>query len=126
MDMTKFVRVVAINGALLAISHVQAADLPAKVSPIKDPSPTVCVQVKIGTEQTADFRCLNAMMQQLVEKEGTRQAVLQAAQDGVTALAPTQLGLFNVTATHERLGNAFGHSAFPQRPTPTYHVPFIH
>ena len=124
--MTKLVRVVAIIVALLAISHVQAADLPAKVSPLKDPSTKVCVQIKIGTEQTADFRCLNAMLQQLVDKEGTRQAVLQAAQDGVTGLAPTQLGLFNVTATHERLGNAFGHSAFPQRPTPTYHVPLIH
>ena len=124
--MTKLVRAVAIIVALLAMSHVQAADLPAKVSPLKNPSPKVCVQIKIGTEQTADFRCLNAMMQQLVDKELTRQAVLQAAQDGVTALAPTQLGLFNVTATHERLGNAFGQSAFPQRPTPTHHVPLIH
>jgi hypothetical protein len=124
--MTKLVLAVAIILAPLAISHVQAADLPAKVSPIKNPSPKLCVQIKIGTEQTADFRCLNAMMQQLVDKEGTRQAVLQAAQDAVTALAPTQVGLFNVTATHERLGNAFGHSAFPQRPTPTYRVPLIH
>jgi hypothetical protein len=124
--MTKFGRVAAVIVAVLGFSHVGAADLPAKVSPIKDPSPKVCVQIKIGTEQTADFRCLNAMMQRLVDKEGTRQAVLQAAQDSVTALAPTQVGLFNATATHERLGNAFGHSAFPQRPTPTYHVPLIH
>jgi len=124
--MTTLVRVAAIIVAFLAISHVQAADLPVQLSPIKNPSPTVCVQVNIGTEKPADFRCLNAMMQQLVDKEGTRQAVLQAALDGVTALAPTQVGLFNVTATHERLGNAFGHSAFPQRPTPTYHVPLIH
>jgi hypothetical protein len=124
--MTKLVRVVASIVALLVISQVHAADLPAKVSPIKNPSSKVCVQIKIGTEQNADFRCLNAMMQQLVDKEGTRQAALQAAQDGVTALTPTQLGLFNVTATHDRLGNAFGHSAFPQRPTSTYHVPLIH
>lgn len=124
--MSKLVRVVALIAALSAVSQAQAADLPAKVLPNRDPSPKLCVQVKIGTEQTADFRCLNALMQKMVDKEGTRQAVLQAAQDGVTALAPTQLGLFNVTATHERLGNAFGHSAFPQRPTPTYHVPLIH
>jgi hypothetical protein len=124
--MIKLVRVVAIIAALSPIGPVQAADLPAKVSPIKDPSPKICVQIKIGKEQTGDFRCLNAMMQQLVDKEGTRQAVLQAALDGATALAPTQVGLFNVTATRERLGTAFGHSAFPQRPTPTYRVPLIH
>ena len=124
--MSKLFRIAALIGAALATSQGQAADLPAKVSPNKDPSPQICVQVKIGTEQTADFRCLNALMQRLVDREGTRQAVLQAAQDGVTALAPTQLGLFNVTATHERLGNAFGHSAFPQRPTPKFRVPLLH
>jgi hypothetical protein len=112
--------------ALSVLQSATADDAPAaKAAPAKNLS-TVCVQVRIGTGQPTDFHCLNALLAKLVDQESTRQAALQAAQDGITHLAPTQLGLFNETATHERLGNAFGHSAFPQRPNQTFNVPLIH
>lgn len=121
----QIVRVAAIVPALLVIARLAVADQPAKVLPAATPA-RVCVQVQIGSGQPADFRCLNDLMEKLVAQEGTKQAALQAVRDGVTSLAPTQEGLFNTTATHERLGNAFGHSAFPQRPPVGYHVPLLH
>jgi hypothetical protein len=112
--------------ALSVLQSATADDAPAaKAGPAKNLT-KVCVQVRIGTGQPTDFHCLNALLAKLVDQETTRQAALQAAQDGITQLAPTQLGLFNETATHERLGNAFGHSAFPQRPNQTSNVPLIH
>ena len=118
-------RAATLLGALLAMSRAQAADVPAKVAPMKT-SAQVCVQVHIGTTRTVDFHCLNDLMEMLVERESTRQAALRAAQDSVLAQSPTQIGLFNVSATKQRLGTAFGHSAFPQRPPATYHIPLVH
>ena len=110
--------------SLFVIAEPAAADQPAKILPAETPA-RVCVQVRIGTGQLSDFRCLNELMEQFVAQQGIKQAAVLAARDGVTSLAPPQVGLFNKTATHERLGSAFGHSAFPQRPPVVYHIPLL-
>jgi hypothetical protein len=93
-----------------------------------DPPPEhpVCVDVRIGADRSAFFDCLNADLARTVEQQAGRQAALQAAVAGAQSSAPTQLGLFNTTATHEQLGTNFGHSAYPQRPVPVYHNPLLH
>jgi hypothetical protein len=84
------------------------------------------VQVHIGTTSAPDLKCLNAALQGLSAQAAGRAATMTQAQSRPTSLAPTQVGLYNQTATRERLGNAFGHFPFPQRPESTYVVPLLH
>lgn len=72
-----------------------------------------CVDVQIGTERYYD--CLNQALARLVPSE--RFSAAQNAPYAATS-PPAQVGVFNRAATAERMGNALGHSAFPQRPPP--------
>jgi hypothetical protein len=99
------------------------ADPPAPEAQAKSP---VCVDVHIGEDRSAYFNCLNAEMAQEVEQQAGRQAALQAAVDNTQFTAPSQINLFNETATKERLGPNFGHSPYPYRPVPVYHNPLLH
>jgi hypothetical protein len=71
-----------------------------------------CVDVKIGMEQY--YSCLNQRLQSGIEQHRftSRDAPYSAASPDPA------VGGFNATATRERLGNAFGNSAIPQRPPP--------
>jgi hypothetical protein len=83
----------------------------------------VCVDVRLGTEATGYLDCLNAELRDIVEQQQGRQQVTQMAAQGSLPIAPTQAGLFNQTATAERLGSNFGKSVLPQRPPqPVYPV----
>ncbi len=110
--------------ALAVIGGTAAAGEPGKAQAAAAPS--VCVQVRIGAGKSSDFRCLNAALGALAVRINERRAVLGNVAASATSLAPTQVGLVNVSAVHERLGTAFGHSAFPQRPTQVPVVPLLH
>jgi hypothetical protein len=85
-----------------------------------------CVDVHIQGDNTRYLDCLNSELNREVAKQADREALLQTVVANSQAHSPTQMGLFNQTATHERLGNAFGHSVIPQRPVVTYVNPMIH
>lgn len=69
-----------------------------------------CVDVTIGGDRS--FSCLNASLERRA-RAAHRSAVIA----GLNAESPpTSLGLANETATRERMGGAFGHSAFVTRP----------
>ena len=71
-----------------------------------------CVDVRIGEQSS--YGCVNDAMAHLTEQAHGPQVT---ATLGATSPAPA-VGTFNRTATAERMGNNFGHSAFPQRPAP--------
>jgi len=99
-------RVLRMAGLLLAITAN------ASVATAQDDHQT-CVDVTIGDQRS--YSCLNEQMKHFTEQH--RASALGDAP--YTAGAPSQqTGTFNQAATKERLGNAFGYSAIPQRPAP--------
>jgi len=75
-----------------------------------------CVDVEIGGDRSAYFKCLNEQIQKNVEHErGTPQPTAP-----IDAQSPSnQVGTANDAAAREKMGNAFGKSATPQRPPPS-------
>jgi hypothetical protein len=76
-----------------------------------------CISVRVGDYKTPSYDCLT---QQMLGPEN--RAAAQKNHDAqvfdVSKRAPNQLGLFNQSATSIRMGNQFGVSVNPQRPTP--------
>jgi hypothetical protein len=94
-------------------AHAQTVNLPPlKVEAAPLPS---CVDVQVQGARSISYDCLN---QQLKDDAGTADVgphpfdVKDAAGNG----APTTVGTFSYTGTSIRMGNAFSHSAIPQRP----------
>jgi len=108
--------------ALLAgAAYAQPVNLP----PVKVEAAAPCVAVQVEGARSLSFDCLN---QELKDSAQTRQDTAPAvtAKDVTGTGAPTAVGTFSFTATSIRMGNAFGHSAIPQRPpTPSFTSAFM-
>ncbi len=76
-----------------------------------------CVDVRIGNARSYD--CINRMLQSLAV---SAHGVVFAAPSAATE-ATNRTGQATESATRERLGDAFGHSVTPQRPTATFAAP---
>ena len=89
-----------------------STDQPPKDSaPSNQPSP--CVDVQIGGDRSAYLDCLNDQMKRNAEHEQHRPQPTAP----IDAQSPSnQVGTANDAAARERMGNAFGKSAVPQRP----------
>ena len=87
------------------------------------PSSDVCVDVTIGASHAGNLDCLNQRLRQKVAVEKQQAEQIGELQGTATKAPPTELNLFNQTATQERLGDAFGHSVVPQRPVRTFPNP---
>ena len=99
----------------------QSTDKPASDQPADQTQP--CVDVEIGGDRSAYFKCLNEQSQKKVEHEhGTPQPTAP-----IDAQSPSnQVGTANDAAAREKMGNAFGKSATPQRPPkPVFNNPLI-
>jgi hypothetical protein len=102
----------------------QSTDQPVNPStdqPANQPQP--CVDVEIGGDRSAYFKCLNEQIQKKVEHEhGTPQPTAP-----IDAQSPSnQVGTANDAAAREKMGNAFGKSATPQRPPkPVFNNPLL-
>jgi hypothetical protein len=81
-----------------------------------------CVDVQIGSDRTAYFNCLNDALQRQVEHERNA-PVVTAPIDAKSS--STQVGTFNEAAARQRMGNAFGVSSVPQRPSQTFVSPIV-
>lgn len=111
-------RVLAGISVLLMTGPAGAAE-PSKPN---DSAPA-CIDVQIGNDRTAFLECLNSSFERHVRQE--HQTPQPEAPIGVKS-SPTQLGIFNETAARQRMGNAFGVTATPQRPPkPVFSTPLL-
>lgn len=106
---------VLLGGAAGIASAGDPAPAPAVLTSIPTNAGQPCVQVRIGTDQAGTLDCLNAQFRQMADHQNAMSNALAAAPYAVSS-PPTQLGLFNEGAVKEQFGDAFGHSAQPQRP----------
>lgn len=76
-----------------------------------------CIEVQVNGYKAPDYNCLS---QQLSNPDGTaaQQKNQEAMQVPVHKRPPNQVGLATPAATSVRMGNTFGTSVKPQRPTP--------
>jgi hypothetical protein len=113
--MRAFLVFAMIGGAVLAAAS-SSADEPARPD-VSAP----CVDVQIGSEHAGDLACLNQKLRAFAARQ---QGVTVAAPVG-TGSSSTALGAANQAAAEQKMGNAFGKSAVPQRPHPVYVNPLV-
>jgi len=97
-------------GVLLSAGVCRAADPPTQSGP--------CVDVRVGAEHVSDLDCINQNLRGMAaQQQGLPQAAPVATGSSVA------VGTANVAAARQMMGNAFGKSAQPQRPHPTFISP---
>jgi len=111
VDRSRYIASLLLVALLCGGAAVSSAAPPAAPSSPDDAN-LPCVEVQIGKDRAGLLDCLN----QQFRRSADGQRTLQPAAPYGTSSPPNQIGLFNETAERERLGNAFGHSAVPQRP----------
>lgn len=94
-----------------------ASFIGSTVTEAADATKDGCIIVKVGDYKTPSYDCLT---QQMLgpENRAAAQKNRDAQAFDVSKRASNQLGLFNQSATSIRMGNQFGTSVNPQRPTP--------
>jgi hypothetical protein len=104
--------VVVLIGAFVCAAAALAEDGPDSGPP--------CVEVQIGQDSAAHLDCLNAAFQ----RQARREHAAPSPEAPVNARSsPNRVGLFNDTAAHQMMGNAYGVSAQPQRPRAIFTSP---
>ncbi len=94
--------------------YMWAGALPAHAQ--QPPAPS-CIDVQVQGARSLSFDCLNQTLKADAQQPGDAPPTV-TAKDVTGAGAPTTVGAFSYTGTAIRMGNAFGHSAIPQRPAP--------
>jgi len=89
-------------------------------TPSSDSTP--CVDVEIGGDRSAYLDCLNKQMQQGTERE---HEIPQPAAPLDAQSPSNRVGTANDAAAREKMGNAFGKTAVPQRPNPVFVNPVV-
>ncbi len=89
---------------------------PLQLPPVQVQAPSSCVDVQVQGARSISFDCLNQQLKADAQQGDTPPTV--TAKDVTGNGAPTTVGTFSYTGTSIRMGNAFGHSAIPQRPAP--------
>lgn len=87
----------------------------------KNSSPP-CVEIQIGQDSVSRLNCLNSALQRSADREHnapTPQAPLDARSES------NKVGIFNDAAAHQKMGNAYGVSAQPQRPKSVFTSPLL-
>ena len=102
---------------LLVVLALCARACPAQTRPPAAGGP--CVDVQVGSERVADLDCINWQLRLRVEQEHTVPSV-SAPIDARSS--STAVGTANQAAAQQTMGNAFGKSAQPQRPSPPVFV----
>jgi hypothetical protein len=104
--------------AFATITAAQAQPVPQTITlpPVKvEASSPSCVDVQVEGARSLSFDCLNQELKDAAQQQNET-APTVSAKDVTGSGAPTQVGTFSYTGTSIRMGNAFGHSATPQRP----------
>ncbi|MCQ9616652.1 hypothetical protein L1889_07965 [Paenalcaligenes niemegkensis] len=105
--------VIAMLAAFSLPNSVLAAD--AKAPSLHPAAPGACVDVEVGGYRALSYDCLSQQM--APDKQQPVPGNPALASEEIARQAPNRLGLFNQAATSNRMGNQFGKSAFPQRPS---------
>jgi hypothetical protein len=81
-----------------------------------------CVDVQIGSDRAPSLACINRLFQNQADREHAQgQAVAP-----IDSRSPSNIvGTANYAAAEEKMGNAFGKSATPQRPQLFYVNPML-
>ena len=103
--------VFAVLTAMFTSARAQTVTLP----PVKVEASPSCVDVQVEGAHSLSFECLNQTLKDAAQQQ-SETAPAVSAKDVTGSGAPTQVGTFSYTGTSIRMGNAFGHSAIPQRP----------
>ncbi len=91
---------------------------PVQLPPLKVEGTTPsCVDVQVEGARSISYDCLNKALKDSATGADAGPHPFDA-KDAVGNGAPNQVGTFSYTGTSIRMGNAFGHSAIPQRPAP--------
>ncbi|WP_051517000.1 hypothetical protein [Herbaspirillum sp. RV1423] len=111
--------------ALLFFSYACVA-LPARSAELEsgaNNNAPSCVDVVVNGERIPAYDCLT---QKLMPKDaGKTQPLPEMTSQTIVGKPSNQLGLFNYTATSNRMGNTFGTSVYPQRPPATPVAPVL-
>jgi hypothetical protein len=119
-----------IAGAGDAAPPEQTPAAPFEGTPSSNPSgdtappdrTTPCVDVEIGGDRSQYFNCLNEQLKRGADQEHK----IEQPTAPLDARSPSnKVGTANDAAARQRMGNAFGKSATPQRPNPTYVNPLL-
>lgn len=105
--------------AFAAIASQAPAQQPIALPPlhVQAPDTDSCVDVEVGGAKSLSFDCLNRQLHNPAGTDDSKAPDI-AAKDVTGSGAPTTAGTFSYTGTAIRMGDAFGKSAIPQRPTP--------
>jgi len=84
-----------------------------------------CVEVEVNGMRSPSYDCLTDKLKPAASAAGAS-PVKQMGSEEIAQRPGNQLGVFNWSATSQRMGNNFGKSATPQRPaTPAPTSPLI-
>jgi len=75
-----------------------------------------CVEVELQGKREQSISCLNEKLQPPANTTDRRPPTLSGAEETIQRPS-NQLGLYNRAALEHRMGNAFGKSLVPQRPS---------
>jgi len=115
MSLTYYYKCSAVALAATVAASIGAVAAPITLPPVKVEASPSCVDVQVEGAHSLSFECLNQSLKDAAQQQSdTAPAV--SAKDVTGSGAPTTVGTFSYTATSIRMGNAFGHSAIPQRP----------
>jgi hypothetical protein len=138
--MARFFRIAILSLAIAAMALPLRAEDSGGTPPPESPAPDqpsadapktdnsngdngqVCVDVEVGGDRSAYYSCLNERMKHQVESEHQK-PVPNAPID--THSPQNQLGTANDAAARQMMGNSFGKSATPQRPTRNFVNPIV-
>jgi hypothetical protein len=87
-----------------------------------DAASTDCVEADVGGEHASTLGCLNRRLQRLVEQAH----IAGAPKAPIDASSPSNVvGTANQAVAEEKMGDAFGKSATPQRPVMGFGNPLL-
>ncbi|VVD85601.1 hypothetical protein PIN31115_01343 [Pandoraea iniqua] len=110
-------------------AHVGAADgslgAGASAAPSAAPSRAGCVDVEVNGQRSPSYDCLTHQLQPASSPLAGGRAPGLESEDIANKPSNQIGGQFNWSGTSQRMGNAFGNSATPQRPSPPPPAPII-
>ena len=99
---------------LLASAQMPPALAQEPAAAASDP----CIGVEVNGQRSQSYSCLTQKLQPTPSPQAANPDGKIAASEEIAHRPSNQIGLFNYSATSHRMGNQFGISVFPQRPTP--------
>lgn len=111
-------------------AHAGAADGASGASgvsaaPSAPPSRAGCVDVEVNGQRSPSYDCLTHQLQPASSPLAGGRAPGLESEDIANKPSNQIGGQFNWSGTSQRMGNAFGNSATPQRPSPPPPAPII-